>query len=432
MVDLRTLKNYTIEKIEERGISMGQIAKTLEETLLKNQERLKKMGYETNIRQSDIRRFVSLAFENERLLQSSLVGIEIDELAEKGELREPLLSMIRADEPLMPVDETLVMGALDLDGVEEFGPIDVDKSGVIATLDKSKERVHTFMDDIIGGFVAQAFGNYLKEQNEKAHAHAEAEKYGGQVEPKIESERYPLGKDVFTKSVPPLPKLDKDVKKYDSEMCNTAVVKKAAVNQQKKQGMPFRRLGEASYRMQKKHTPSLTMEEVKKYQANVVFDKREKHALDLIYLEMDRKFQGGELSPMMMELMSDKKHFYPPRTAARQAANLYGGVAATNFDTLSNEVNQSNYFDPELREWMNDPRNVFIPEIAKLTVAMTNGKTVHDYKNRTDRRAERRKKINEMIEKARRTAQTFKTDEVKAGKWVADLTKGKKGIKLSR
>jgi hypothetical protein len=292
------------------------------------------------------------------------------------------------------------------------------------------------MDDVIGGFVAQAFGNYLKEQNEKAHARAEAEKYGKQIKPRIESDRYPLGEDVFTKSVLPLPKLDKDVKNYNPEMLETSVVKEAAVKQLRKRGISFRKLGEAAFRMQKRFIKGLSLKDVRKFQLKVVYDKREKHAHDLIFAEMDRKFQRGELSPMLMELMSDKKHFYPPRTTARQAAILYGGVAATNFDTLSNEVNRGRTFDEALLRWMDDPRNVFMPEIAKMIVAMTNGKIAHADKNRADRRAKRVQTIGNTIRTIRGTAQTLKRDAVKAGSWVADLTndvrKGRKGIEQNR
>lgn len=91
---------------------------------------------------------------------SVLVGIELDELAEKKMLSEPLQSLIEADEGLFGVDETLALGAVMTYGsiaLTTFGYLDKDKVGIIKELDtKIGSTVHTFLDDLVGSIAASA------------------------------------------------------------------------------------------------------------------------------------------------------------------------------------------------------------------------------------------------------------------------------------
>ncbi|MEK4228515.1 phosphatidylglycerophosphatase A family protein [Solibacillus sp. FSL H8-0538] len=89
-----------------------------------------------------------------------LVGIELDELAEKKMLSEPLQSIIESDEGLFGVDETIALGAVFTYGsiaVTTFGHLDKQKIGIIQKLDtKSGNGVHTFLDDLVGSIAASA------------------------------------------------------------------------------------------------------------------------------------------------------------------------------------------------------------------------------------------------------------------------------------
>ena len=89
-----------------------------------------------------------------------LVGIELDELAEKKLLSEPLQQIIEADEGLFGVDETVALGAVYTYGsiaVTTFGHLDKNKFGLISKLDtKAGIGIHTFLDDLVASIAASA------------------------------------------------------------------------------------------------------------------------------------------------------------------------------------------------------------------------------------------------------------------------------------
>lgn len=98
---------------------------------------------------------------NKREVQHAvLVGIELDELAEKRMLSAPLQAIIEADEGLFGVDETLALGSVFTYGsiaVTTFGHLDKQKMGIIEKLDtKAGESVNTFLDDLVGSIAACA------------------------------------------------------------------------------------------------------------------------------------------------------------------------------------------------------------------------------------------------------------------------------------
>ena len=98
---------------------------------------------------------------NKREVQHAiLVGVELDELAEKGLLSEPLLSIVANDEGLFGVDETIAIGSVFTYGsiaVTTFGHLDKQKIGVIKELDTvSGEHVNTFLDDLVASIAASA------------------------------------------------------------------------------------------------------------------------------------------------------------------------------------------------------------------------------------------------------------------------------------
>lgn len=91
-----------------------------------------------------------------------LTGIELDVLAEKNLLSEPLQSLISSDNPLYGIDEILVLSICNVYGsigLTNFGYVDKVKPGIIGKLDeigKKTNKCHTFMDDIIGAIAAAA------------------------------------------------------------------------------------------------------------------------------------------------------------------------------------------------------------------------------------------------------------------------------------
>lgn len=98
---------------------------------------------------------------NKREVQHAvLVGVELDELAEKKMLSAPLQAIIESDEGLFGVDETLALGSVFTYGsiaVTTFGHLDKQKIGIIERLDtKVGGCVNTFLDDLVGSIAACA------------------------------------------------------------------------------------------------------------------------------------------------------------------------------------------------------------------------------------------------------------------------------------
>lgn len=89
-----------------------------------------------------------------------LVGVELDRLAEKKQLSEPLQTIIETDEGLFGVDETIAFGAVLAYGsiaITTFGHLDKKKLGIIDKLDKEKNgKVNTFLDDMVASIASSA------------------------------------------------------------------------------------------------------------------------------------------------------------------------------------------------------------------------------------------------------------------------------------
>lgn len=89
-----------------------------------------------------------------------MTGIQLDVLAEKGLLEEPLQDILKKDEGLYGVDETIALSIINIYGsigFTNYGYIDKLKPGILKTLnDKSTGACHTFLDDIVGAIAAAA------------------------------------------------------------------------------------------------------------------------------------------------------------------------------------------------------------------------------------------------------------------------------------
>jgi phosphatidylglycerophosphatase A len=89
-----------------------------------------------------------------------LTGIQLDVLAEKKLLEEPLQAIIETDESLYGVDEVIALSIVNIYGsigFTNYGYIDKEKPGILKFLnDKSSGMVHTYLDDIVGAIAAAA------------------------------------------------------------------------------------------------------------------------------------------------------------------------------------------------------------------------------------------------------------------------------------
>jgi phosphatidylglycerophosphatase A len=116
--------------------------------------------YHTDLKIEDCLHNVERVISKREVQNAILTGIQLDILAEKGMLEEPLQSIIGSDEGLYGVDEILAFSIVNVYGsigFTNYGYIDKLKPGILRDLnDKSSGKCHTFLDDIVGAIAAAA------------------------------------------------------------------------------------------------------------------------------------------------------------------------------------------------------------------------------------------------------------------------------------
>ncbi|ADC50868.1 MULTISPECIES: phosphatidylglycerophosphatase A family protein [Alkalihalophilus] len=138
------------EKLKNRGVSIDDIASIVYDL---------QRPYNAHVTHEQCYESVDAVLCKREIQHAILVGIELDELAEKKQLSEPLQSLIDTDEGLFGVDETIALGSVFGFGsiaVTSFGYLDKQKVGIINELDKRKSEVHTFLDDLVASIAASA------------------------------------------------------------------------------------------------------------------------------------------------------------------------------------------------------------------------------------------------------------------------------------
>lgn len=145
------VRNAVLLKLEQRGVKLEDIAEIVYEM---------QFPYHPDLQMELCLESVRAVLEKRELQHAILVGIELDILAEKGMLSEPLQSIVAADEGLFGCDETLALGSVFGYGsiaVTTFGHLDKHKIGIIKKLDtKAGGGVHTFLDDLVASVAASA------------------------------------------------------------------------------------------------------------------------------------------------------------------------------------------------------------------------------------------------------------------------------------
>lgn len=139
------------EALERRGVTINDIAEIVYEM---------QYPYNNKLTLKHCIWSVERVLNKREVQHALLVGIELDELAEKKMLSEPLQQLIESDESLFGVDETLAIGSVLTYGsiaVTTYGHLDKNKTGIIQQLDtKGIQGVHTFLDDLVGSIAASA------------------------------------------------------------------------------------------------------------------------------------------------------------------------------------------------------------------------------------------------------------------------------------
>lgn len=155
MVGIKTIemKEICIQRIKERGVELSDIAEIVFDLQQK---------YIPDLKIEICAEAVDRVLSKREVHNAILTGIELDVLAEKKLLSEPLQTLIDSDNPLYGIDEILVLSICNVYGsigLTNFGYVDKMKPGIIGKLDKQgkeTDRCHTFLDDIIGAIAAAA------------------------------------------------------------------------------------------------------------------------------------------------------------------------------------------------------------------------------------------------------------------------------------
>ena len=137
--------------MKERGVSVEDIA----DLVLHLQK-----SYVENLTMEECIENVTAVFLKREVQNAIITGIEIDKLAESGQLSQPLADIILTDEGLYGIDEILALSIVNVYGslgFTNYGYIDKVKPGILQKLnDKSDSECHTFLDDIVGAIAAAA------------------------------------------------------------------------------------------------------------------------------------------------------------------------------------------------------------------------------------------------------------------------------------
>jgi len=151
VVHSKVVEKATKDALIRRGVTLQDIAEIVYELQL---------PYNADLKMELCLESIEGVLRKRELQHAILVGIELDELAEKGLLSEPLLQIVQSDEGLFGVDETIALGAVFTYGsiaVTTFGHLDKNKVGIINELDSVKGgKVHTFLDDLVASIAASA------------------------------------------------------------------------------------------------------------------------------------------------------------------------------------------------------------------------------------------------------------------------------------
>ena len=152
---LNDTKKYDIiiERLKERGVELVDIAKITYDL---------QKPYVKDVTLEICLDHVDRVILKREVQHAVLVGIELDVLAEKKLLSEPLLSMLLGDYGLFGVDEVLAFSIVNVYGsigFTNFGFVDKSKPGIIGRLDtagKEEGKCNTFLDDIVGAIASAA------------------------------------------------------------------------------------------------------------------------------------------------------------------------------------------------------------------------------------------------------------------------------------
>jgi phosphatidylglycerophosphatase A len=145
------LEKKARDLISDRGVSIDHIAELVYYL---------QSAYHDDLNLDLCRENVEKVLGKREVQNAIITGIQLDILAEKKQLEEPLQEIIEKDEGLYGIDEVIALSIINVYGsigFTNYGYIDKQKPGILQKLnDKSSGEVHTFLDDIVGAIAAAA------------------------------------------------------------------------------------------------------------------------------------------------------------------------------------------------------------------------------------------------------------------------------------
>jgi phosphatidylglycerophosphatase A len=141
--------------LEERGVNINEIA---ELTFFLQ------VNFFPDISMEECIQSVQAVLSKREVQNAILTGIQLDILAEKELLREPLQQLIHSDEGLYGIDEVMSLAILNVFGsigFTNYGYIDRLKPGILSILNSRHDgKIHTFLDDLVAAIASAAAARF--------------------------------------------------------------------------------------------------------------------------------------------------------------------------------------------------------------------------------------------------------------------------------
>lgn len=151
MLDQKGLRKLAVEWLARRGAPLTAIAELVHEL---------QKPYLPHLTLEACLESVERVLDKREVQNAIFTGLSLDELAEKGAVGEPLLTMLKEDDGLYGIDEILALSIVNIYGsigLTNFGYLDKTKSGIIGTINSHKgPQVNTFLDDLVAAIAAAA------------------------------------------------------------------------------------------------------------------------------------------------------------------------------------------------------------------------------------------------------------------------------------
>lgn len=162
VIKTETLEEKARDLLKQRGVTIDDIAELV---------MFLQKDYISDLSLEDCAESIDAVLTKREVHNAIITGIQLDILAEKKELMDPLQHIIEDDEGLYGIDEILALSIVNVYGTigfTNYGYIDKVKPGILKQLNSHDgQHVHTFLDDIVGAIAASAASRLAHKEPEK-------------------------------------------------------------------------------------------------------------------------------------------------------------------------------------------------------------------------------------------------------------------------